>query len=229
MASVTSRSKSLGAAGGSPSRASRSLRSSSRSNSRSLIESRPVRATAIQAVTTISAIAPPISAIRPPAPDSEGGLIRNRTTPTTNAATPAALSGALAASLMHTRVRGRTWLVVRVLGARRVGVPGGGLLLARNSGAVLRLVASALAPVVVGNLLGRPLLRKLVRLLALRARDGGVLLLRLPVLARVVDVLLHSLALLLQPLGFALHLFARHAEGVPAGDPGYSAYRRRTS
>ena len=96
MAWVTSSSNSSGGSSGTGRRASASLRSTMRSNCCSLGPSSPIIATNTHAVIRISAAAPPIHMAMPGRPDSDGGSIRNSTTPTVNAATSAAFSGARA-------------------------------------------------------------------------------------------------------------------------------------
>ena len=98
MAATTSSSNSFGSVSGGGRRARASLRTVMRSTSSSLGPSDPISITVSHAVTSTSAAAPTTSVIRSSAPESDGGLTRNRIAPTVNAAIAAALSGARSAS-----------------------------------------------------------------------------------------------------------------------------------
>src|SRR4051812_6086422 len=133
--------------------------------------SRPVRATAAQAASRNSARAPAARLASPAAPDSEGGLSRNSSSPTMKAAAAAARTGASSASLTQRRVRARSLVLVGILAAGGLRVAGALPLLTRNAGGVAG-AAAGLARLVLRHLLLRALLGELVGLFPVGLHQG---------------------------------------------------------
>ena len=93
MASATISSNSVAAAARSGSRASSSVRRTSRSNSGSLMSWSPLSATVAHAVSRNRARPPAVQRSRPSAPDSDGGLTATTSRPTTDTAMNADRTG----------------------------------------------------------------------------------------------------------------------------------------